>query len=168
MNFQTTEQLLAVVSQYMDSSNISLSSKSHSPCGRCFPSDRVTIDKIRYIGFEVFENEIIFFYLTAHHYFEEYSFGPAEEEPDYIAQAVQFLNRLFTLPILHSYTRCGSRTVREESCFLLPDGTAESLRSDVSLFWRLLFPKKTFQDIWRFDADQQRFRKEAVAAPTAF
>lgn len=161
MNFEATGQLLAVVGQYLDLQKTHISLENRDRRGRPYRSDLVTIDESNHIGFEVFENEITCFYFTDHCHFWEYADMPAEGEDHYVAQAIQFLNRLFTLPIKYAYTKRGKKTVREEYFFLLPDGTEESIEGVfLTPSLKLFSPKRDYMEIFRFHADIQTFQKE--------
>ena len=62
-------------------------------------SDSVTIDEENHVGFEVFDNEIIFFYFTEHCHFEDYTSDLEDDEPDYTERAKAFLSICFRVKL---------------------------------------------------------------------
>jgi hypothetical protein len=121
MNYKVTEKILNNIRPVCDLSNIFISTENKDWRGRTYKSDYVTIIKHHNIGFEVSDNEIIVFFFTDYCHFEDYS-STNENDEDYTTRAIDFLTRLFTLPIRYVKVTKGKMVKREEYFFILRNG----------------------------------------------
>lgn len=152
MNYKVTEKILNSIRPVCDLSNINVLTENKDWRGRTYKSDYVTIIKSHNIGFEVFNNEIIAFYFTNHCHFEDYSSTPESDE-DYVTKAINFLTRLFTLPVRYVKVTKGKKVRREEYFFVMPNGQEESIAgSCIQLFGGNSFAKKIVTKVtWQYD-----------------
>lgn len=125
MNYGTTQELLEIVKELAPNSSISISCVNKDFRGLEYQSDLVTIDETNHVGFEVFENEIIAFYFSEHHHFEDYSSSPDDDEPKYADRMKEFLKDLFTCTIRHEKKFRGNVLISERHIFVYPDKTEE-------------------------------------------
>lgn len=129
MNFESTQRLLDVASNYVKTENISIESDGNKDWkGRKYIADDVEIikEEPNQISFEVTEKEIIIFFFTDHVHFEDYSSDLDNSDADYVERAITFLEKIFTLPIETRYTTKGDKIIRNESYFVLSNGEKES------------------------------------------
>ena len=150
MNYIVTEKILNSIRPVCDLNNINVLAENKDWGGRTYKSDYVTIIKSHNIGFEVFDNEVIAFYFTDHCHFEDYS---SESDRGYITRAINFLIRLFTLPVRQVKITKGEKVKREEYFFVLPDGQEESIAGpNIHLFGGNPFAKKVVTEVtWQYD-----------------
>lgn len=125
--YPETKHILDALGDIIDPRHISISTENTSWRGRPYRSDYVVIEQEHNIGFEVFHNEIIACYFGDHCHFEDYTSDLIEGMPPYPQRAIEFLRRFFTTPLQHLEKRKGTRVLRSEWFFLLPDGRKESL-----------------------------------------
>ena len=64
MNFEITNELIDTIKPYTENVTVKISTDNKDWKGRDYKSDFVTFDEKNNVGFEVFDNEIIVFYLT--------------------------------------------------------------------------------------------------------
>ena len=167
MNYKTTEKILDVLQPICDLSSISVSIENNDWRGRPYKSDYVTIIKRHNIGFEVFDNEIIAFYFTDHCHFEDYS-STTENDEDYVTRAIDFLTRLFTLPVRYNKVTKGNKVKREEYFFVLQNGQEESMAGPwVRLFGNPFVKKITTRVTWQYDKEFGDFITSASNADFA-
>lgn len=163
MNYQTTQELLHTIHPFAEKSNIQISISNKDYRGKEYKSDYITIDKNNSVGFEVFENEIIVFFFSEHHHFEDYSFTLDDGEPDYIMRAKEFLTNLLTCTIRQEKTFKGKTLTRERYIFVHKDGTEECPAGVWihSLFICLVpfLPKSVQTQAWKFDSFKGCFVK---------
>ncbi len=129
MNFESTQRLLDVVSNYVKTENISIESGDNKDWkGRKYIADFVEIikEEPNQISFEVTGEEIIIFFFNDHVHFDDYSSALDNNDADYVERAIEFLKKMFTLPIETRYTTKGDRIIRNESYFVLPNNEKES------------------------------------------
>lgn len=129
INFKATEQLIDTVSKFIPTERITIKSKGNKDWrGTEYTADYVEIikEKPNRISFEVTEEEIILFFFSDHIHFEDYTLDLAPEDANYVDRAIEFLKKLFTLPIERRYTIKGDRVTRDESFFILPNQEKES------------------------------------------
>ena len=153
MNYKVTEDILNSIQPVCDLSNVSVSTENEDWRGRTNKSDFVTINERHNIGFEVFDNEIIVFYFTNHDHFD-YDSSMTENYEEYAANVIDFLNRIFTLPILYVKVTKGKSVKREEYFFVMPDGQEESLAGPNFHYLFSLNPfakKTTTRTTWQYD-----------------
>lgn len=155
MNYCITEDLLNVVKDFAPNSSIRVSCTNKDWRGREYQSDLVTIDETNHVGFEVFENEIIAFYFSEHHHFEDYSSSPDEDEPDFVGKTEKFLKDLFTCTIRHEKRYKGKTLISERYIFVHEDQT-EDCPAGVwihGLLIRLVsfLQKRTEFFLWKYD-----------------
>lgn len=152
MNHKATEKILNAIRPFCDLNDILISTENKDWRGRNYKSDYVTIIKRHNIGFEVFDNEIIAFYFTDHCHFEDYS-STTEDDADYVTRAIDFLTRLFTLPIRYVKVTRGKRVKREEYFFVMQNGQEESMSGPcIRLFGGNPFLRKITTKVnWQYD-----------------
>ena len=110
MDFEATLTLLKVLEPFIENSSVDVSSSGKS--------DLVIIDAKKYVGFEVFDNEIIVFYFTDHCHFEDYTSELHDGEDNYVERAKAFLLELFTYKVCHvEYFR--GNTLSSEKYFII-------------------------------------------------
>lgn len=127
MNFEITNELIDTIKPYMENATLTISTDNKDWKGRDYKSDFVTLDKKNNVGFEVFDNEIIVFYFTDHHHFEDYSSELEDGEDDYIKRAKDFLTELFKNRIKYIEIYRGKKLVTEKYYLIYSDNTEERL-----------------------------------------
>lgn len=159
-NYSITENLLNIVREFAPNSTIQISSSNKDWQGREYKSDYITIDEKNHVGFEVFENEIIAFYFSEHHHFEDYSSSPAEDEPDFVDRMRIFLRNLLTCTIRHEKTYKGKVLIKERYIFIHKDKTEECPAGYWihNLFIRVIpfLSKQSEYRLWKYN-DQNGF-----------
>lgn len=135
-----------------DLSTVSVLIQNKDYQGRTYESDLVTINERHNVGFEVFDNEIIVFYFTNHDHFD-YDSSKFENNEEYAASVIDFLNKIFTLPILYVKVTKGKSVKREEYFFVMPNGEEESIAGPIGhLFNGNPFAKQiTTKTTWQYD-----------------
>ncbi len=127
MNFEVTDELLETIKPFTENATITASTENTDYKGRKYKSDFVTIDKKNNVGFEVFDNEIIFFYFTDHYHFEDYSSELEEGQDDYIKRAKEFLVELFENKIKYIEIYRGKTLAIEKYYIVYSDETEERI-----------------------------------------
>lgn len=163
LNYTVTQELLNIIEPFVSVHAISISTRNVDWRGKEYDSDLITIDDKNRIGFEVFDNEIIMFYFSEHHHFEDYSSVFDESEPDYIERAKTFLRDLFSCTITHQKTFKGKTLISEKYTFIHPNGTTECpagvcLNSILIRFVPFL-KTRTENQFWIFNKDKGSFEK---------
>ena len=161
MNYHITEDLLNVVYKLTPNSNVKITCTNKNRRGEEYQSDLVTIDEENNIGFEVFENEIIAYYFTEHHHFEDYSLSIDDGESNFVDRMKSFLNDLFTCTIRHEKQYKGSVLISEKYVFIREDKT-EDCPAGIwihGLLIRLIpfLRKRTEYKLWKFDLQKGTF-----------
>lgn len=126
MNYKVTEEILSAIRPICDLNNIYISIENKDWRGKTYKSDYVTIIDGHNIGFEVFDNEIIVFYFVGHCHFEDYS-SMNKNNKNYVSRAIDFIIKLFTLPVLYVKISKGRKVKCEEYFFMMQNGQEESL-----------------------------------------
>ena len=127
MNFEITNELIDTIKPYMENATLTISTDKKDWKGRDYKSDFVTLDKKNNIGFEVFDNEIIVFYFTDHHHFEDYSSELEDGEDDYIKRSKDFLTELFKNRIKYIEIYRGKKLATEKYYLIYSDNTEERI-----------------------------------------
>ncbi|MBQ7344442.1 MAG: hypothetical protein IJW45_00075 [Oscillospiraceae bacterium] len=142
-----------------DLRHISVSTENTDHRGRPYRSDFVVIEPEHKIGFEVFHNEIIVFYFNDHRHFEDYSNDLADDGPDHVQRAIEFLRRFFTSPLRSLEKRKGKHIIRSEWFFLLPDGRKESIAGPwiERIFTNPFIRPSISLTNWHYDRSRGRF-----------
>ena len=141
MNYDITNNLLNIVYKLAPSSDIKILCTNKDWRGREYQSDLVTVDETNNVGFEVFENEIIAYYFSEHHHFEDYSSSVDDGDPTFIDRMEDFLNDLFTCTIRYEKQYKGKVLISERYVFVHEDQT-----EDYSYyFWSFLL---RFCSVW--------------------
>ncbi len=136
MNFQSTSKLIAVADKYIKCDNYTVKTEGHKNYrGIDYTADFVEIINApnNSVSFEVTENEIIIFFFSDHVHFSDYELEVEKGAPDYVDRAVEFLEKLFTLPIEREYTVKGDKVVRDESFFIISKAEKEVVQVSVSV-----------------------------------
>ncbi len=154
MNYPLTENLVALIMEIAPNSRV-VTDSTHD--------DLVMVDETNHIGFEVFENEVIVFYFSEHHHFEDYSSYLEDGEPNYADRVQEFLKDLFTCTIRHEKTYKGKTLIAERYVFVYEDKT-EDCPAGVwihGLLVRLnpLLKKSTESVFWKYDMQSGVFLK---------
>ena len=161
MNYYITEDLLNVAHKLAPNSNIKITCTNKDWRGREYRSDLVTIDETNHVGFEVFENEIIAYFFSEHHHFEDYSSSIDEGEPTFIDRMEGFLNDLFTCTIRYEKQYKGKMLISERYVFVHEDQTEDCPAGVwVHGFLVRLIPflrKHTEYKLWKFDTQKGIF-----------
>jgi hypothetical protein len=163
LNYPATKELLNIVKELAPNSNIDISCTNKDFRGHEYQSDLVTIDETNHIGFEVLGNEIIVFYFSEHHHFEDYSSTLDEDEPDFIARTKNFLKDLFTCTIRYEKAYKGKTLISERYVFVHDDQT-EDCPAGVwihGLLVRMIpfLHKRTEYILWQYDIQRGVFVK---------
>ena len=157
MNFKATACLLSVMGKFIHAEHYRIQTEGHKNyLGAAYTADYVEIidDPQNSVSFEVTEDEIIVFFFTDHVHFNDYGIDLEDNEPDYVARAAEFLEKLFTLPIERRYTLKGNRVIRDESLFRPSETEKESCAGVIFYFAGIqnIFQKKRqVVEIKRFD-----------------
>ena len=161
MNHKETLELLEIVKAYIDEQDISVSTKNTDWKGKEENSDYIIFDDKNGVGFKVFENEIIMFFFSEHHHFEDYSFELTEGAPNYVERAKKFLSDLFCCTITHQSNYKGNVLTSEKIIFTYPDGTVDCPAGTwvhkILIRFVPFLPKRTELKSWIFDKYKKRF-----------
>ena len=115
MDFEATLTLLNALKPYIENSVVDVSSSGKS--------DLVIIDANNHIGFEVYKNEIVVFYINACRHFAENSSNCGAS---YIEQAKSFLFDLFTHRLRHVVYYKGDAVSSEKYFMIYGNGKADT------------------------------------------
>lgn len=161
MNYPLTQGLIDFIKEIAPNSPVA------APCTekdwRGNVSDFVIVDETNHVGFEVFENEVIAFYFTEHHHFEDYSSSLEDGQPSYGERAQDFLKDLFTCTIRHEKTYKGKTLIAERYVFVYDDNT-EDCPAGVWIHGILarinpFLGKHTESKLWKYDMQSGVFMK---------
>ncbi len=161
MNFEITNELINTIKPYTENVTIKIFGENKDWKHRNYKSDFVTIDENNNVGFEVFENEIIVYFFSEHHHFEDYSSSVDEGEPTFVDRFEEFLNDLFSCVIRCEKQYKGKVLISERYVFVHEDQT-EDCPAGVwvhALLIRLIpFLRKRIEyTLWKFDAQKGIF-----------
>ena len=162
MNYHITNNLLDIVYKLAPTSDIKISCTNNKDWrGKEYQSDLVTIDETSHVGFEVFENEIIAYFFSEHHHFEDYSSSIDEDEPTFVDRMETFLNDLFTCTIRYEKQYKRKTLISERYVFVHEDLTEECPAGVWvhGILVRLIpfLRKRTEYKLWKFDAQKGIF-----------
>lgn len=161
MNYSATQELLAVIEPFVPECAIRVSTKNVDWSGKEYNSDRIIIDDKNGVGVEVFDNEIIVFYFSEHHHFEDYSCELNEEEPNYVERAKTFLLDLFSCKITCQKRYRGNTLISEKYIFTYPDGTedcpAGTWGHGILIRFIPFLKNRTERQSWHFDRSKGVF-----------
>lgn len=164
MNYPLTDELLDLVNIVAPNAGIKITCTNEDWRGREYQSDLVTLDSANNIGFEVLENEIIIFYFTEHHHFEDYSFERDLSLPNYVERAKEFLKDLFSCTIRYEKKYKGKTLISERYVFVYSDKTEECPAGVWvhGILVRLIpfLPKRTECITWKYDKKLGTFVKQ--------
>jgi len=145
-----TKRILETLKPYTENAEISV-----EPGGK---TNLVWLDAKNNVGFEVFDNEIIVFYLTDHQHFEDYICGLEDGQDDYIKRAEDFILDLFRYKIRYVKTFRGKILTKEKFSIIYSDGREERLQS---IWHGLAFGRKSeVSTVWRYDAEKGCFTEK--------
>ena len=163
MNYKDTEKILNKIQKICDLKNMTISTENKDWRGRTYKSDFVSLIPQHNTGFEVFDNEIITFFFTAHRHFEDYT-TVGEKEQDYVDRSVEFLEKLFKYPIQYVTVTKRNKMVREEYFCLLEKGKKESLTGPSGPLFAFSFFKKKITNVvyWKYDKAEGDFVKTTL------
>ena len=160
MNYNTTSELLDIIRPFVEDRYI-LEPQNTTWRLKKYISDLVTIDEENHVGFEVFDNEIIFFYFTEHCHFEDCTSDLEDDEPDYIERAKAFLVDLFSCKITQQKQYKGNTLISEKYIFTYPDGTTDCPDGPWihGILVRLVpfLPERMEEKSWLFDKNKGCF-----------
>ena len=159
MHFNTTEQLLRKIEQYVSTDQIKIQ-ETTAYLGNAV--ELVTIMDEPRIGFEVAEDSVIFYFFSDHIHFDDYCTELEYGEPNYLSRAEEFVDNLFTLPIRRRYIRKGTKVVYDQSWFVHSDGEEESIAGVMLCspgFKNLFASKEEFMEIWQYDKNGFQWKK---------
>lgn len=162
MNQCATNELINFITPYVNMNSISVCSENTDWRGKDAHSDFISVGESNSVSFEVFDNEIIIFYLGDHTHFEDYSSELQDGQVNYIERAKKFLAELFTLPVKHTSVFKGRKLAYDKYYFIRSDGTEDSIGSIWYGLTRLINPffKKTEQsEIWKYNRQTNEFIK---------
>ena len=120
-------------------------------------SDIIIIDETHNVGFEIFENEIIVFFFSAHTHFENYS---DKNNSEYISRAKEFLNKLFTCTIKHEKIFKGKTLTEERYTFINKDNTDDCPIYVCNKLLPRFIPflsKHTYAKLYKYNSVQKTF-----------
>lgn len=162
MDFEATLTLLNALKPYVENSVVDVSSNGKS--------DLVIIDANNHIGFEVFKNEIIVFYLNAHSHFADYSSNSNCGETSYIEQAKNFLLELFTCQLRHVVYYKGDAVSSEKYFMIYGNGKADTCIGSTwfgfSHFINPFGKKWERSTTWQFDKTKGCFTTRLPKVPS--
>ena len=158
MNFEATNELLEAIKPYTKNATVTISSENDDYKGASF--DLVTVDKNHEFCFEVFEDEIIVFFITDHYHFEDYSSEYDDESNNYIKRATTFLLELLQNKVKHVKIFKGKNLASEKYFMLYSDNTKEKIGG---IWWGLVrvlnpFAKRTEEAVtYKFNTEKGIF-----------
>lgn len=158
MNYTATKEILDVVSKYVDTSNLKVSTVNENWKGENYESDFVEIIKENGISFEVFQGEIIVFFFNDHIHFYDID---DMYDVNYLDRAKDFFDQLFTYEIVSEEYYKGKKLVYAKHGFINSDGMVNfdgytiiyGLFSLINPFLK----KRNVVTVWRFDRESKKF-----------
>ncbi len=162
-NYQETKEILNALSKYLDVSKLEISTKNSDWKGREYESDLVHVIKDSGITFEVFENEIIVYFLKDHIHFYKMD---DNEDVTYLARTIEFFEQLFTCKVVREEYYKGKALICNKHKLIYPDGKiVDDLGVTYYGFLHLINPflkKKKVVTVWRFDKETATFLEDKV------
>lgn len=162
MDFEATLTLLNALKPFIENTSVDVSSNGMS--------DLVIIDANNHIGFEVYKNEIVVFYINAHSHFADYSSNSNRNETSYIDQAKNFLLELFSYQLRHVVYHKGDAVSSEKYFMIYGNGKADTCIANTwygfSHFINPFGGKWERTTTWQFDKSKGCFTTRLPKAPS--